>query len=60
MGLALEVTAARFGWAFERAVEPAEVPAGGVARNRRSTGIRIRSAHRQTQRPCEHGGVCCR
>jgi hypothetical protein len=57
VGLALEVPAARFGLAFERAVEPAGVPAGGVARNRRSTGIRIRSAHRQIHRPCEQGGV---
>lgn len=47
VGLALEVPAtSRVG--FERFAEPAGIPAGGVARNRRSTQICIRSADRRT------------
>ena len=57
VGVALEVPAT-FGLAFERAAEPAGISAGGVARNRRGTVIRIRSAHRQIHRPPKPEEVC--
>ena len=59
MGLALEVPAT-FGLAFERAAEPVGISAGDVARNRRSTNVDIRSAHRQIHRPLYREGVSCR